>query len=303
MLQKLIKFNLIFSIFLYFIFSFWEKSYSSQLHKMITVNIQPVDSAKIATYQRLFVNQSQDITLVRDHRLSLSLSPIIELGFNIPYINQIRKNGINPPGTAGDIKVYLNIATPWLKEYVALNWFLEYNTGSGPTYNNILSPAGNYGFEEWRTGIVGAKVFTFISLHWNLFYIFNKENEDENGLFKSFFNGSTLNIFNVEAYKRGLGFNPAHQSSFFYYKNFINDSIEMNIGINSKILYPVIIFIEFNIYLPFNTEFYKNYINEKNETTIGIKILTLEENINLNMHFSMQLNKNIHSGIGIEIIL
>ena len=62
--------------------------------------------------------------------------------------------------------------------------------------------------------------------------------------------------------------------------------LKWNIGINSKILYPVIIFIEFNIYLPFNTEFYKNYINEKNETTIGIKILTLEENINLNMHFS-----------------
>ena len=276
--------------------------YATEFGKLITVYLQNNNTSKISTNQMLFLNTNKDILLIRHHKLTLSIAKNIEFGINIPYINQIgNKKNINSLGGVGDIYLHLNIGTNWFQKYITLNWYLEFNTGTGIRYKDpISSPIANYGFQEWKTGILGCIHFTFLSFNWNVFYIFNSENE--NYLFNSFFNGQTLNIFSTEAYKRLLGLNPFHSSSFFYYKNFSNDVVEINLGVSSKIFYPFILFIELHSNLPFNNyNLSTNFYIARNNISIGFNVLLINEKMKITIKNSIAINLNYISDIGIEV--
>ena len=281
--------------------------YAGKLYELNTVSLQKQELASINVFQRLYFDANDDLIFVRDHILILALSRKVELGVNIPYINQV-KGLDNSFGRGGDIKIYLNIATEWFSKYLALNYYVEFNTGSGAEYiNPETNPMESYGYEEWRTGIIGFKYFKYLGIHWNLFYVFRGENET--GLFDSFFNGDTLNIFGAEAYKRGLGLNPAHETSFLYYKNFKNDNIELNLAINTDLFYPFVIFLEATLSFDFGSEFISKAPGSgimRNQVILGTKIFLIDQKLVIKFASFMPIGPlfNIYrAGIGLGVAI
>ena len=248
--------------------------FSSQLNRLHTTSILKENHTKIEFFQRIYAAKEEWV-FYREQSLFLKLSQSLELGLHFPYSNYFNKQN-NTKSRLGDIKISLNFATSWFLKFLMINFFWEYNTGSGPKYTNVSShPLEGYGYEEWRTGLILARhVKSFpVTIHLNLFYVFRSESETT--LFKGFFNEKTLNIFAAEAYRRGLGFNPAHPSTFFYYKNFVNDNIELNVALNTGIFYPFVPFIEFTTSFMFTDNFRIKGIGSgimRNQISIGSKI-------------------------------
>ena len=259
--------------------------FSAQLNELFTVGLLKDSLMNVEVFQRVYATQDEWV-FQRDQLLSFPLGRQVEFGLNLSNVNYLKRTS-KAPTRFGDIKLFLNIATDWLQEYITLNYYLEFNTGSGPDYTNLNNhPLEAYGHEEWRTGLLFFKNFPkiFIALHGNLFYVFRSEGEPT--FFGSFFNQDVLNIFSEEAYNRGLGFNPVHKETFFYYKNFTNDNIEFNLGINTEIWYPFIPFLEMTTSFVFTDNFRRKTIGSgimKNQLSVGLKFF-LENN-----HFSYKL--------------
>lgn len=113
----------------------------------------------------------KDYHLLREQSIFLPLGKSAELALKFPYINTISET--REVAATGDIRVALNIATDWFKRFTLINYFLEYNAGTGTPYNDLQNfSMHSYGFFEWRTGLIFLKKLKIISLHGNLFYVF-----------------------------------------------------------------------------------------------------------------------------------
>ena len=224
---------------------------ASELYEARTVYLVENSLAGIELFQKFYYVDADTFIMVREQSLFLSISSDIELGFKVPIVNQFSKlNSFS--SRLGDLKIHLNFATDWFKEHLKLNYFLEYNVGSGPKIDDLGNhPMEGYGYPEWRTGLIMFKRFKYFSLHGNLFYVFRNYNEA--GLFDTFFeDGQTLNLLNLEAYRRGLGFNPKHPKTFFNEFRLKNDNIEYLAAVNTELFYPFVPFFE----VTFSHDFY-----------------------------------------------
>ncbi len=224
-------------------FCFFNNSlFASRFFELTTTYIQEQNTTTFDIFQRLYFDKVGNVYTIREHSLYLPLGSLAQLGIDIPHILHGGKSQ-SFVSRIGDIKVHLNIATKWFAKYFFLNFYLEYNTGTGSEYTKLETfPFEAYGFTEFRLGFIGFKPFRYISLHWNLFYVFRGEREI--GLFDSFFNDQVLNIFAAEAWIRALGLNPVNKNTFFYYQNIANDNLEILLAINTKASYPFVPFLE-----------------------------------------------------------
>ncbi len=259
-----------------FIF-FWLVSsqvFSAQLNELSTVGLLRGSLINIEIFQRFYAAKSEWV-FQRDQLISFPLGRRVEFGLNLSHVNYL-KRASKVLTRFGDIKLFLNIATDWFQKYITLNYYIEFNTGSGPDYTDLNNhPLEGYGHEEWRTGLIFFKNFSrvFIAFHGNLFYVFRSAGEPT--FFGAFFNEDVLNIFAKEAYNRGLGLNPIHKKTFFYYKNFMNDNIEFSLGINTEVWYPFIPFLEMTTSFVFSDNFQRKTIGSgimKNQLSVGSKI-------------------------------
>ena len=247
--------------------------YSLELNTLKTVHIPKQGLVQLGTFQRVYFARNQEFVLQRDHFMNLALGRKVSLYLNIPVLNYITKDD-QSPSRVGDITLHLNFALEWFSKYMLINYYLGFNTGSGNDYDQLENhPLENYGHEEWRTGFIGYKDFSFLAFHWNFFYVFRSEAEPT--LFGSFFNTMTLNIFSREAWERGLGFNPAHKETFFYKENFSNDNLDINLGLNTQKLYPYVPFLEILVNINFKNDFPRKAPGSgimKNQLSLGSKL-------------------------------
>ena len=264
---------------------------SAQLNELRTVNLLGDKTLKIEFFQKTY-SAKKEWVFQRDQLISFSLSRRVEFGLNFPHLNYIDRSG-ELRNRLGDTKIFFNFATDWFSKYITLNYYLEWNTGSGPKYTGLDNhPLESYGYEEWRTGLIFFKSLKKIpiSIHTNLFYVFRSESEPT--LFASFFNEDTLNIFAREAYNRALGFNPAHSQTFFYYKNFVNDNIELNMGFNTDIWYPFVPFLELVVHFVFSRDFPRRAPGSgimRNQISMGTKFFFYEDQFSTKLLVTLPL--------------
>ena len=264
--------------------------YSLELNELKTVHIPKPGSVQIGTFQRFYFTQDHEFIFQRDHFINLALGKNLSLYLNIPYLNYLTRNK-KTLSKMGDIKLHLNLALEWFPKYILINYYLEFNTGSGADYNQLENhPIENYGHEEWRTGFIGFQDFSYFAFHWNLFYVFRSESEPT--LFGSFFNTKTLNIFKKEAWERGLGFNPVHEETFFYKNNFLNDNLDINLGFNTEKLYPFAPFLEILININFKSNFPRKAPGSgimKNQLSLGSKFFLNQDRFVIKAAFFIPL--------------
>lgn len=283
-------------------FIFWNLALSSiasasTLHELKTVWLEEPDLAGIEVTQKMYLDPDGSVLLLREQNLFLSLADWIELRIQVPWVNYI-VNSQKSSSSAGDVKLSLNFATEWFQELFQTNYYLEYNTGSGPKYNDINNhPMGSYGYPEWRTGLIFFKKTFYVSLHFNLFYVFRGEGPKSSREF-TLLDGFYLNVFEEETYKRGFGFAAKHPDAFFYYRKLLNDNLEYNFAVNSEIFYPFVPFLEFTFSHDFrrgeNTNVYpvkgpgSGYY--RSQFTLGTKYFFPEE------HFSLKASMTLPVG-------
>ncbi|RME91706.1 MAG: hypothetical protein D6767_04675 [Candidatus Hydrogenedentota bacterium] len=224
-----------------FLFSF--SIYSTSLNELITVWIEEPNLAGIEVTQKLYFVPNGELALLREQNLFLSLGESVELGIHIPWTNYIVSQ-VKSSSEVGDVAISLNFKTDWFKEFLLTNYYVEYNTGSGPEFDNLNNhPMLAYGYPEWRTGLIFFKKTKYFSWHFNLFYVFRGRSDDGGREF-SLLEGFYLNPFDKETYKRGFGFAAKHPDAFFYYKKLLNDNMEYRLAINSELFYPFVPFLE-----------------------------------------------------------
>ena len=259
-------------------------TFATQLNEVRTVTIVQDTLINIEIFQRFYTTKEEWI-FQRDQLITFPLSRRVELGINLSHVNYIRRSS-ETLTRFGDIHVFLNIVTDWFSDYATLNYYLEFNTGSGGDYTNLNNhPLEAYGHEEWRTGLILFKNLpnAFISIHGNLFYVFRSEGEPT--FFGAFLNEGIFNIFAEEAYNQALGFNPVHEKTFFYYKNFVNDNFEINFAINTAVWYPFVPFIEITTSFTFSRNFQRKAIGSgimRNQLSVGSKFFLKDD------HFSFK---------------
>ena len=285
----------LFTLLLFFIFFSGNDRYfifSAQLNRLHTVGILTEGHTRLELFQRIYAAKGEWI-FQREQSIFLQITHWMEFGIHLPHLNYINQQG-STQTRFGDAKISLNLATDWFIEHLAVNYYIEYNTGSGPKYTNLSThPLEGYGYEEWRTGLIVGKSLAAlpVTLHLNLFYVFRGESEPT--LFGSFLNEKTLNIFAEEAYRRGLGFNPAHSSTFFYHKNFPNDNIELNIAINTDVFYPLVPFMELATNFMFTQNFAIKGIGSgimRNQISFGSKLFFSFDAFSLKLTFMLPLS-------------
>lgn len=226
--------------------------YGSLLHELRTVYLVAPDLAGVELTQRAYYDPEGYLVWYREQNLSLSITEDVELGFHVPYI--IHSEGELDFSRLGDLKVHLNFATDWFKSAGLFNYYLEYNSGSGPPYTDLTThELESYGYPEWRTGLIFMRKTDYVTFHANLYYVFRGENE------VGFFDGMAFNVFTKETWERALGFNYNDDRNFFYKGNFKNDNIEYLFAVNTDLLYPLVPFTE----LTFSHDFYGDQMAQK----------------------------------------
>lgn len=271
-------------ILLFFLF-FSSSNFASILHNVRTSGLLRPGMFGVGIVQNYFYNNLGEHYLVRNQMLKLAISNSVQLGVQLPYINHFSKAVDN--SDFGDLKLHLNVATDWFKNYILINYFVEINTGTGPVYTDTnFSPIENYGFPEFRTGFIFMKITKFITYHFNLFYVFRGQRGPD-GKEPDITNGFAFNIFTKEAWKRGLGFSPEDERNFFYKGNIPNDIIEYALAVNTEIFFPWVPFVELIWNHDLGAE-KSSYIREgpgtgvsRTEMTIGNKWFTKENNFSI----------------------
>lgn len=211
------------------------------LHETRTVFLLEQGLAGFDIYQKMYLSNG-DLIFVREQSLLLAMSKRVELGIHIPYINSVQRQGTF--SRIGDMKISLNIATDWFRRYILTNFFLEHNTGTGPSYFEAsTNKMEAYGFPEWRMGLIFLRKFELWAAHLNIFYVMRGARDDGERE-KTLFNGMTFDVLKQESWNRWLGFNPSDERNFFYRGNFSNDIFEYNIAASTDLLYPFVLFSE-----------------------------------------------------------
>jgi len=295
-------------IYLYLIV-FSNEVFGSKLHELRLIYVTQKDNISFDINQKLYYSKKKNIALVREHDLFLPVFLNTEIGFSFSYLNQVQPE--ITISRAGDIKLFLNTRLDWVKNTFTMNYFLEYNNGSGPQYTSINAhPMESYGFPEIRTGFLFFKNFNFISFHLNLFYVFRKEkiirekNENNEFVRKSIeepgiTNGMTLNIFSKDTYYRVFGFNYSDERNFFYYRYLSNDNLEYLLAANTDLIYPYVPFIEFTFNHDFQIKnrkarYYKYAPGSgyfKFQAAAGFKILLVEDSLRIKSSFFIPIGE------------
>ena len=229
---------------------------ASTLHELRTVYLTEENYVGLDITQKFYYSAEKYYSMVREHEVLLPLSKYTEMGINFAYLNQM-KPAIHI-SRVGDIKVHLNFKTDWLSEFMHINYFTQYNSGSGPAYVEFNThPMESYGFPEFRNGLIFFKKFDYFSIHLNFFHVFRQEKIIEtNENYSSekepnLVDGMEINIFEKDTYKRVFGFNYTDERNFFYKKYLKNDNLEYLIAVNTDLAYPFVPFLEFT----FNHDF------------------------------------------------
>ncbi|MDH5719979.1 MAG: hypothetical protein OEZ13_05075 [Spirochaetia bacterium] len=309
-------------IFFVFIFALSQNNSlkASAFQELRTAYTMDENHVGLDVTQKFFYSGKNYYSFVREHEILLPLSNETELGINYAYLDQV-KPAFNVSRT-GDIKVHLNYKTDLLKKILDTNFFIQYNSGSGPEYTEFNThPMESYGFPELRYGFIFFRKFSYFSLHFNLFYVFRQEKivENEDGTLTSekevnVMKGITLNIFRKYAYKRVFGFNYTNEKNFFYYKNLKNDNLEYLLALNTDLAYPFIPFIEFTFNHDFQIEQRKDNYYEyapgsgyfRSQFIGGIKSLFAEEKFIVKTAFVVPLGemKNVYKwGLTLGVFL
>lgn len=97
----------------------------------------------------------------------------------------------------------------------------------------------SFGNNELKTGpVVQLDIKESVFLHINLFYIFRQGSD-------GFYNGFYIDPFEKETYTKLFGLNFQSEDTFFAKERLKNDYFNVSFAVNTDIVYPVIIYIEF----------------------------------------------------------
>lgn len=210
--------------------------------------MQPGDTA-LDVYQ--FAWFTPDSTfLYREQNIVLPILETLQLSLYLPYTNTLALN--HNQSQTGDFGLSLNHAWNWIPGPLLWNGWFELRTGTGAKYDDQgVFSLNNYGYSQWITGVIFFWKQSWVSHHFNFFYIgymHQKSGENEPGLLS----GLHLNVLQRDSWERWLGFNPQRKGNFFYGENFNNDALEINYAINTSRSYPFVPFIEISNVLPFS---------------------------------------------------